>query len=1073
MNFLKDETQYFCENEKKESQKRSFIAMKVISLHTYFHQYINGFAFCGEKSIFFKSYQSFIQSMVPYFDSDQDLLDYYINFSKISLLSFCFMGKFQYRIFLLKKLISLKFGELSFLSIHPSHSEIIYHVFLILISSVISHRGPLHFFKNEEIEEEDQEEEEDQDGEGETDDERAEANDIKKSIEEVKSFINIDDPSQNQKLINYIKSQLSFFSSKISDFKKFEIEIIARSTTDNGLLSITNDETNILSSIFKDRIDFELINAESIKRPFSQNLLEIIKESHLFNQIIIQLNEIIERNNIIFQDENLLYVANPQFLIIDTLLLKLGRTEKSSNCKHKSGDDNNDLETCTKHHEFVAVDWNELIPKLTSSHRCPYCVLNDEPSKLSLTTSYNNTVRMTYDFNKLNDDFKSDFRSIMYLNIYNAIEEDDLHPIELHLLRMIMIIAERRLIFKENADSINKEAQHQVLVCIASIASLLFPYTSFNISATSTMYFIQNVLDKIKLLMSSHYSINKNSDQKPTYREVRKLFASSISPFMKGIFESLRKTVLSFNTKNENSSFKATIQTTLKQQEKSTPEESSSSSKKKKKSSSKTEINDENYRLNSPLKPMGSKFFLRQFLLDPNLRKKCPVIYSYLRLNDRFDRTRFISKLVPSLKLILNYAYHPHAKKFIDKEISTISDIDEDFLKNWRDAAAEIEKDLLTKEARDCLNETLVENPKISAFLPRKHENWPVMTVLLSLSDAQNKFIKTLSKYTNVVIKDIDDLEITDKRDNYRVKNTVLNIPLMNCIKGHFTIDETGFHCKFEEKHEKSFRNQLSEYTYYYIVHKSLSLRATFNYNGEGIVAQYKHIVKSRPMSHQQLIYMNKLKKNGKGTGLSLLLENLMFRLIGTSTGSSSAEGSKSIVEEIQEMMLNDKNTSSCYQLTSIENDAFFEFVNAKNYMTEKLTIDQIPSVYEYLNSLQDDALILELSIGAQLSKSFKKSINSSESYISSKMDKIDNMSKNEWMDVANVIVLIMANVNEKDPNHHQLSSLIIKNEYAEIKKVFQLSKNQNHTIKKVDAILKLDATHLSLIYEYCIQKSI
>ena len=1080
MIFLKDETAYFCMNEEKETQKRSFIGMKVILLHSYFHQSFRGFKFYGDADQFLESYQNFIESMKNIFKSNPSLLDYYITFSKISLLSISFMSNFQYRIYLLKKLISLKSNKLTFLNIHPSHSEIVYHVFIILSSSFISRRGPLHFYQNEKFDEINEEEEDE-----EANEDVDEANENNININEVKDFININDESQISKLTDYLKSQISYFSlkckSKTSTFLDFGTKMIFRSLSDNGVLSITKDIKQLLLSIFGEKIDFSTINAEFIDRPFSQNISEIIKNIKLFDQIILQINKIIDCNKILFQDENLLYVANPQFFVVTAYLLKLGRIEKSTNCKYKRhhsnsrNDDNDDnFEVCTKHHEFIAVDWNSLIPKLTPSYKCPYCVINDEPSNLSLTTSFNNTVPMTYDFEKLDKDFKSDHRSIMYMNIYNAIEEDDLHPIELHLLRMIMIIAEARL--KNKKEPINKHVKNQLAVCIASIAALLFPYTSFNLSATATILFIQNVLDKIKMLMLSHFNINQNDiKQTPTFREVRKLFSSSISPFMKGVFESLRKNVLNFNSKNEDKLFKEVIKFAIP----------SSASLSRKQKDSKVDDNDddnnndENYRLNAPLKPMGSKLFLRQFLLDPNLRRKCPVIYDYLRLNDRFDRTRFIGKLVPSLRLILNYAYRSHSKEAIGKSINTIDGIDQDFLKNWREAASDIEKDLLTEEARKCLNDTLVDEPTIASFLPRRHENWPVMTVILSLSDAQNKFINTLSRYSNIVIKDIDDFEIATTseagRDNYRIRNTVLNIPLMNAIKGFFLDDEFGFHCKFEEKQEKQFRNELSEYTYYYIVHKSLSLRATFNYNGEGIVAQFKHIVNSKPMTNQQLCYLSKLKKDGKGAGLMLLLENLMFRLIGT---SKNTDGSKSIVEEIQETLLkkgdkNDDNAASCYHLTSIENDAFFEFVNAKNHMTDKLTLSQIPSIYEFLASQLDDAVIIELSIGAQLSKSLKDPSHS-ESFISAEMDKIENMSKNEWLDVANVIVLLMAKMNENNENIRNIQSVLIKDLYDEIKELASLSRTQNHTFSKVLKTFRhFDITDLSLIYEYCMTKSI
>lgn len=1074
MHFLEDETQYFVENEKKESQKRSFVAMKIITLHSYFHFNMNGFKFKGNEKDFFEPYQSFIDSMKPFFDSDQDLLDYYISFSKISLLSICFMGNFQYRIFLLKKLMSLKFNKLSFLKLHPSHPEIIYHVFLIMISSVISHRAPQHFFIEEDLQENEEEEEEAN--------EEDNTNDNKKFIEEVTNFIDANDSSKTPDLVKYIVSQISFFTSEIPNFDKFNADIIMRSITDNGILSVTNDVKDMLSKILKKSIDFSTINANYIERPFSQNLLEIINEVKSFDQIVVKINKIIDNNETLFKDKNLFYVANPQFAIVDTLMLKLGKLERSTKCKYKEKKlDDNDYGMCSKHQEFIGVDWNDLIPKLTPSNRCPYCVINDEPSNLQLTTSYNNTVRMTYDFDKLNDDFKSDFRSIMYLNIYNAIEEDDLHPIELHLLRMIMIVSESRFKSKnkdkDQEHKIDLKTKNQLAICIASIASLLFPYTSFNLSSTATVYFIQDVLDKISLLMLSHYNINKNnSGKKQTYREVRKIFASAISPFMRGIFERLRKTLLS-NSEYKDGLFKEKIQLAFMTPEDNKAEDTkteSDSNKKKKKSKPKEElIIDENYRLNSPLKPMGSKFFLRQFLLEPNLRRKCPVIYSYLRLNDRFDRTRFIGKLVPSLKQILRYAYHPHPENVINNSIKTINEVEEDFLENWRLAASDIEKDLLTEEARKCLNETLVDEPTIASFLPRKHENWPVMMVMLSLSDAQNKFIKTLSKYVNIVIKDIDDFDITTSRDNYRIRSSLLNVPLMNSIKGHFIVDELGFRCQFEEKQEKQFRNQLSESTYYYIIHKSLSMRATFTYNGEGIVAQYRHIFKSRPMSNQQLIYMNKLKKNGKGTGLSLLLENLMFRLIGTASAESSAGGSKSIDEEIQEMMRKDKNDNG-YQLTSIENDAFYDFLNAKNYMSDKLTLDQIPSIYEYLNSLQDDAAILELSIGAQLSDSFKNvTPYQYESIICSKLDKIA-MSKIEYSDLSNVMVLMMASVNEKSTSQKNFQAMGIYELFNEIKEAFQLTRTQNHTMSKVKSVLNdLNTNYLPIIYEYCMRKSI
>ena len=316
MIFLEDETEYFCENEKKETRKLSFIGMKIILLHSYFHQSVQGFKFDGDAKEFLESYHHFVKSLNDIFESNPNLLEYYISFSKISLLSICFMSNFQYRIFLLKKLISLKSNDLNFLNIHPSHPEIIYHVFLILISLFISKRGPQQFFQAEILDDEEEEEE---------------INENNNDIKDIKDYIDINDSSQISKLINYIKSQILYFSSRckseLINLKDFEANIIFRSLTDNGLLSISKDTKKLLSSILSKSKDFSYINADFIDRPFSSSMSEIIQNTDLFNQIISQINEIIDCNIILFQDKSLLYVANPQFFVVNAYLLKLGRIE--------------------------------------------------------------------------------------------------------------------------------------------------------------------------------------------------------------------------------------------------------------------------------------------------------------------------------------------------------------------------------------------------------------------------------------------------------------------------------------------------------------------------------------------------------------------------------------------------------------------------------------------------------------------------------------------------------------------------------------------------------------------------
>ena len=983
--FLEDDTTFFLNSDNQRIIK-SFIAMRVLSFHSIFHYHFEDDDELSEKKDdFLKEYSLFLKSLEKIFNEKQVFLNYYISFSKISLLTICSMGDMQSRLTLLKKLSEFKNDKTSFIELHSSHADIIMHVFLSLIALIIAQRAPT-LFSEDNTEEEEEEEEE---------------------AEKEDDPFTIKNPNNIDQQIKFIQEYINFFrktlKGKLSFNKEDQELILIKAITDNGALEITENAKKILNELAFD------INKYGVHVAKCEGLDNIEN----FDTLMKTVHETID--NINFLTNNYRNLTNPQFYISKNISRRLGTFIESKNCHRKEN----------KHYEFIACNNRDLSFTFESSKSCPYCFIDEDTNQIYENRNY--LESMYYD----TDNF--DPKVITYLNIYEIASQDkDLSPLEDHLLRILFFA------FDENKNSLSN-----IKISLCAIAALLFPYTPFEMSSKITVDFVCKVFEGFK----AYFKIIENEIRSSrfntiyTYREMRKICSVILSHVMKKSLETAIKNAQKTFSRPKNS------------------------------------IKVVNLSL------LGSKFFLKKFLIDPYFRKNCPVIYTYMRLNEKFDRVRFIKDVVQLITLIFNYVNTniKDIKNAMKTKINDINGITVDLLESWRKAAQCVECDLMTKEARLCLNKTLKENPNVKSFLPRNHQNWPVMNVMLSLSDAHNQFVSELSQHTDILIYNVTDFDMMNILENdykYRIRSTVLNIPFLNAIKG--CIKKDG-QVHINKKIEKKFCAELSNFSFCYIIHTSLSLKAKFMNCGESIISKFNHFVKPKKLSKSQINQIIELKQNGKGTGLLMLLQKLMYIIIRNNMENDFVEDQLLIDYIIQLIESSDK-----YFLMSInEKDSFEALVINRNRLRNQFTINQIGNIYDVLIRPIDETLhISDRFLGDNFADQIRVNIINNKKNFTSKIQiddrKVKNLSKkikglnlkeSDLMQLSQFLTEIMGDI-LVDPENYDLNGEqpleAILQKYAE---TFSLSKHNQKILNLIYPHLNnIESNYLLHFYQICSQ---
>jgi hypothetical protein len=323
------------------------------------------------------------------------------------------------------------------------------------------------------------------------------------------------------------------------------------------------------------------------------------------------------------------------------------------------------------------------------------------------------------------------------------------------------------------------------------------------------------------------------------------------------------------------------------------------------------------------LEPIGSRYLLRQFLMDPALRDDCRVIFAYLRLVERFDRVRFVGRIAQTAREILSEEDGPG-----------------DFLADWKEACEDVYSDLLPDDVRTRLMNT---------FEGRGFDLDIIRDVLLSCTNAHNEFLTVLSDFVGIL--EVTDCEILDRSGSpYRIRGTEFSQLLLTIVRADVT-------AQISKSHERQFVAALGRSTFYYIVHTSINGDVAVNKLGDRLITRFGQ--GKQLSAEQRRLLREKVKAKAKGPALVLLVERLMLRIL-----NAKVDRGRQIVDYVVE--------NPDFVMSAIECDGYDAFLTTRSQSEELFTLDHLPAIYEMLVAAADDIQTYDDDIFAMFKAKFQ-----------------------------------------------------------------------------------------------------
>lgn len=302
--------------------------------------------------------------------------------------------------------------------------------------------------------------------------------------------------------------------------------------------------------------------------------------------------------------------------------------------------------------------------------------------------------------------------------------------------------------------------------------------------------------------------------------------------------------------------------------------------------------------------PFSWKLLLRQFLLNPRLRVELPVIYSFLRLNDRFN-------LVDHLA-------------------------DKDFMSGVRHLFQG--RSLLPNEAQKFCPLFKEYQGDDMSRTDLTVTNQEVLNLLLTLSSAHNEFLTTLSAHSHVKVVDVADYNLPVMLSAVRLSAEDMGSELIRAIGD--SIGDDGVPV-LQRKHEERFISVLSSGNYYVIIHESV--RPKMYQTHESCIHQLREKFGSKKLTReqQQALYDEVMDVNR--TGLVIFLERVVYHILSRSV--SHDESLKAFVEKTPEIGMK--------TMSGMERKAYVDgFINANAKAGVDFTLRQIPEIHHALVSV-------------------------------------------------------------------------------------------------------------------------
>lgn len=529
---------------------------------------------------------------------------------------------------------------------------------------------------------------------------------------------------------------------------------------------------------------------------------------------------------------------------------------------------------------------------------------------------------------------------------YNYIY-DGLHPIEAQLSRILeftalynfSFIGTYREIYDKLFEEVDREEnKKQIDIARSIICLMLFPETRIGLVQDSTDLFILSVFSELyKLLQSAKVTdsvTNVNDYLVPG--KVRRVFQLAMDGIIPAVHQNIVK--LADWTQEKKSS---------------------------------KDYDEPNSDENHSIYPFSAPIFLRQFILDPGLRRKCPVIYAYLRLHSRFCLTNRIPVIANMIHRIWE-KYEEKVKDEIPKEDDN-KDEDEDdeekgdgttfkdlgiedeelnaFFDCWSGAASFVANNPMTMKARKRLektlelckeepeeNETLASKIYVRPFLPYEPDSWPGLIVLESLSKAHNEFISILQQHSRIHSFNTNDKEFNKSKV---MDTTIFGQFLIRSIRGHLGPDCIPI---FNEEAEKYFVQQASLLPYYYILHPfiNFSFKEDIAMNSKGIVLLYEERFDTIDLTEEQKKMLQiYIKEDDRTAGALLLFKKFMFAALDDRNSNGTLQSTTNLSTFIEKNQI---------QKTPIENESYSSLLIAKGKLKEDFKVGQFSKIYTFLS---------------------------------------------------------------------------------------------------------------------------
>ena len=301
--------------------------------------------------------------------------------------------------------------------------------------------------------------------------------------------------------------------------------------------------------------------------------------------------------------------------------------------------------------------------------------------------------------------------------------------------------------------------------------------------------------------------------------------------------------------------------------------------------------------------PFSWKLLLRQFLLNPRLRIELPVIYSFLRLNDRFDLVDHLA----DKDFVSGVRHLFQGRSLLPKEAQKFCPLFKEYL------GGDISRTDLTVNNQEVLN------------------------LLLSLSSAHNEFITTLSDHSHVKVVDVADYKLPTMLNAVRLSAEDIGSELVRAIGD--SVGDDGVPV-LQRKHEERFISALSSGTYYVIIHESV--RPKMYQKHESCIHQFKEKFGSKKLTREQRQALYDEVMDVDRTGLVMFLERVVYHILSRSI--SHDESLKAFVEKTPEIGMK--------TMSGMESRAYVDgFVNANAKAGVDFTLRQIPEIHRALLS--------------------------------------------------------------------------------------------------------------------------